>query len=159
MKITFIRHGEAVKVELCTMEEDKKRPLTPRGREIVRERFQKLRNLLGSEKKEIWTSPLVRARQTAEILSKTINIPITLEDFLVVANSEDLRKALDVRKDLNLHLFIVTHEPFISDFLREITGERILVHTGDIFTIDLYDMENYKGQILLDECFDSSRKE
>ena len=153
MKITFIRHGEAKHVDFCTMEEDKKRPLTPRGREVARTRFQKLRQVLGSEKKEIWTSPLVRARETAEILSQTIHIPITLEHYLTVANSEDFHKELALRKGQDLHLFVVSHEPYISDFIKEFTGEIILVHTADIITLEFDDWEDGRGKILLDQCF------
>lgn len=65
MRLYLIRHGKAVSTELAPS--DAERPLSPEGHEGIERTAMRLRSL-GVEWELIITSPLVRARQTAEIL-------------------------------------------------------------------------------------------
>jgi len=65
VRLYLIRHGKAVSAELAPS--DAERPLSPEGREGI-ERVAKRLHAFGVEWGVILTSPLVRARQTAELL-------------------------------------------------------------------------------------------
>lgn len=65
LQLYLIRHGIAV--ERAKASEDSQRPLTPQGREKTQRVAQRLRQL-DLQVELLLTSPLVRARQTAEIL-------------------------------------------------------------------------------------------
>ena len=73
MKVCFVRHGPAVPRGTPGIEDDA-RPLTPEGRTRTREAARGIRALkLGID--GIWTSPLPRARETAEILARALRLP------------------------------------------------------------------------------------
>ena len=73
MKVCFVRHGPAVPRGTPGIEDDA-RPLTSDGRKRTRDAARGIRKLkLGID--GIWTSPLPRARETAEILAKALRLP------------------------------------------------------------------------------------
>lgn len=95
MRIYFIRHGESVDDVENRYGGWADFPLTQKGIEQARETGKKLKN------KEvtadiILTSPLARAKQTAEEISKTLNIPMEVFVYLKERNTygllSDLRK-------------------------------------------------------------------
>lgn len=69
MELYLIRHGIAA--ERGTYPKDEERPLTEKGRAKTQKVAQRL-YALGLRFDFILTSPLVRARQTAEILKKLV---------------------------------------------------------------------------------------
>ncbi|MEX2404984.1 MAG: histidine phosphatase family protein [Candidatus Paceibacterota bacterium] len=80
MKIIAVRHGETI--------HNKKRrvmgsridsPLTEEGRREAEEQVERIRK---EEPTALYSSPLTRALQTAEILSKALDLPITIRDGL-----------------------------------------------------------------------------
>lgn len=76
LRLYFVRHGES-EANLLHVFSNRgyKHPLTPKGREQV---SALANNLLGKQKTPflaIYSSPLVRAVQSAEILSRSIGIP------------------------------------------------------------------------------------
>jgi len=80
MKIYFIRHGESeanILQELSNLAE--KHPLTDYGRQQTKFLAQ---NLKGVPFHQIFTSPLLRARETAQILSDELTIPFEITDAL-----------------------------------------------------------------------------
>jgi len=70
MKLYLLRHATAVDVALS----DAERELTREGREEARIAGAALAEL-GVKVSHILTSPLVRARQTAEIVAKVLKFP------------------------------------------------------------------------------------
>lgn len=100
MRFYFIRHGESqanVTQEFSNDNHDK-HPLTEKGRAQVQARAEKLR----AEKfAAIYTSPLLRARQTAEILCDAIasHAPHNLEIQVTSALSEHHAGKLEGRAD------------------------------------------------------------
>lgn len=146
MKITFIRHGEAENRGFITMAEDERRPLTPRGKKMVRKRFEALRQKLGRGKKEIWTSHFLRAKETAEILSEVLAVPISLTDYLTVTNFTYFKR--EAKNVGDKDLFVVSHEPFVGEFVEAMTGTRPHVSVGDYFTVQVEDLETLRGKLL-----------
>ncbi len=79
MEIIFVRHGETQhnkKHQLMGQRIDD--PLDPEGLLQAGELFSKLPKKLD----RIFSSPLKRARQTAQIISKHLNVPVTISDLL-----------------------------------------------------------------------------
>ncbi len=68
--IYLMRHADAV-----SEEENPARPLSVRGREQVASVCAALRKRGGFEPAEIWHSPLVRSRETAELLAQGLGLP------------------------------------------------------------------------------------
>jgi phosphohistidine phosphatase len=75
LDLLIVRHGPAGDRDewAKTGKEDDERPLTPRGIREMRRAARGLRRLVGSVD-AIGTSPLVRARETAEILGRAFDV-------------------------------------------------------------------------------------
>ncbi|GAB3676511.1 phosphohistidine phosphatase SixA [Salinisphaera aquimarina] len=121
MDIIVIRHGIALdgdgahKLGLS----DAERPLTPHGQRRTRAAASGLRATLdGARVDDIVVSPLLRARQTADILASYLDDP-TLEEAEVLAPPVDM-EALDAF--LHSHfgdrrLILVGHEPDLATWV------------------------------------------
>lgn len=80
MKLYFVRHGESVaNVEKVVSNRGFQHPLTDKGRQQVMNLADSLKAV---EIAHIFTSPLQRAVQTAEILSNAKGIPYEIRDAL-----------------------------------------------------------------------------
>jgi phosphohistidine phosphatase len=102
--------------------DDDLRPLTERGVS----RFQMaLRGLdwVGIEIDEVWTSPLVRARQTAEMLAAVLGgPPVRALDALAPGHApEAVAAALD-RATRRQRLAVVGHEPGLGELVAWLLG-------------------------------------
>jgi phosphohistidine phosphatase len=140
MAITLyiIRHGIAVDRGEGINEED--RPLTPKGRQKTQAVAQQLKTL-GLEFTEILTSPLARARQTAEILLREgLSEQIGVMEALAPKGS--FSDWLDWLKVHNLSeketaIALVGHEPDLSQWAElllwgEVRGVLLLKKAGII---------------------------
>ena len=79
-KIIFVRHGESVSnVAKLQANEIDKYPLTPRGRSQVERLTQELALV---RPKALYSSPVLRAIETAEIISRRLNLPIQVNRTL-----------------------------------------------------------------------------
>ena len=80
MKLYFTRHGESEANRLRIISDrDLPHPLTETGRQQAAELAEKLR---GKPLTCIYASPILRARQSGDILSAALNVPLVLEDAL-----------------------------------------------------------------------------
>ncbi|MDZ7266994.1 MAG: phosphohistidine phosphatase SixA [candidate division KSB1 bacterium] len=116
MKIYLIRHGIAALRETWTRP-DNERPLTEKGRRRTAQVAAALRRLEG-ELTHLYTSPLLRARQTAEIIQKKLQIH-KLEETALLQNDAapaDLLSFLNQHED-GATLGLVGHEPHLSALL------------------------------------------
>jgi phosphohistidine phosphatase len=138
MRIYFLRHGKAGSRQEWRGH-DADRPLTPAGEEAMRREAKTMRTLdLGLEL--IVTSPLERARRTAEIVAEGLD----LSDRLV--EDERLAHGLDVRRleqVLAAHgpadaIMLVGHEPDFSAAVAElIGGGSIVMKKGGLACVDV----------------------
>jgi phosphohistidine phosphatase len=114
MDIIFFRHGIAVEREDWKGEDDD-RPLTDEGSTRTQQAARGLRSLL-DQPHLILSSPLLRARQTAELARQALKtdakIEIT-EDLLPGASPERVLTGL-ARVTQNAVVLCVGHEPHIS---------------------------------------------
>lgn len=80
MKLYFIRHGESgANTRHIISNRESPFPLTPRGRQQAETLAEKLRGL---SIQTIFSSPVLRARETAAILSSALDVPYQVTEAL-----------------------------------------------------------------------------
>jgi phosphohistidine phosphatase len=107
---------------MTVMERDSERPLTPEGRTEM-QKIAKSLKAIGFQTDQIYTSPLRRARETAEIAAKILEIP-TLEEWDELkpdGSKTGLYRKL-ARLGQNSRPILVGHEPYLSSMIGEIMG-------------------------------------
>ena len=117
----ILRHGEAGN-RMTVVEKDSERPLTPEGRAEMQKIARSLK-AIGLQTDRIYTSPLRRARETAEIAAKILEIP-TLEEWDELkpdGSKTGLYRKL-ARLGQNSRPILVGHEPYLSSMIGEIMG-------------------------------------
>jgi phosphohistidine phosphatase len=123
MKCYFLRHGVAVEPDEW-QGSDSDRPLTREGRARM-EREAKAIAKLSLDVDCIVTSPLLRARQTAEILAARLDLRDRLvEDARLAAgfNPQRLREILEAHVDAR-SIVLVGHEPTMSATIGRLIGD------------------------------------
>ncbi len=124
MEVCLVRHAIAVERGAAGYSDDRVRPLTADGRKRMAEAAAGLTGLFVAEK--ILSSPLLRARQTAEILGKAWKLPVVEVDGLGNGDHAGLLETLggvDAER-----VALVGHEPWMSEFLSVLlTGDPSLV--------------------------------
>ncbi len=120
MLIVFFRHGRAVPKEEAGS--DEARWLTERGRCEV----EAVARLLPVKPPVVYTSPLRRARETAEIVSRVHGSRVEVVDAL--APGADL----GVLKSLRLEdgVVLVGHNPDFEEMVEALTGGRVKLAAG-----------------------------
>ena len=130
MKIYFIRHGEA---EIYA-DDDFKRKLTTLGKKKLEESFKAFANNLKDKRSyKIYSSPLERAKETAEILAKHLDSNFEVKDYLAGGRIKDILKTLDPDEN---YIF-VSHEPFISNWIYQLTGDMKIISRGSINFVEI----------------------
>ncbi|HIK07535.1 MAG TPA: phosphohistidine phosphatase SixA [Trichormus sp. M33_DOE_039] len=138
MELYLIRHGIAEEQQATIKDEE--RPLIKEGRQKTEKVAQRLQKL-GLQFDLIVTSPLVRARQTAEILLET-GLSSQLEESNHLAPHGHISSWLDFwlqpkNFTQNTQLALVGHEPCLSNWAEillwgEVKGGLVLKKAGMI---------------------------
>jgi phosphohistidine phosphatase len=137
LQVYLIRHGIAA--ERTTAIAEKQRPLTPEGHDKTQQVAQRLQEL-GIHFDQVLTSPLVRARQTAEIL-RGAGLTSELQEFQGLAPGGCFADWLLWLQDSSLahgqSLGLVGHQPDLSQWAEillwgEARGVLILKKAGII---------------------------
>lgn len=122
MTLYFLRHGEAAPREDPKYPKDYDRPLTKQGVKEMLDVADAIARL-GIAPDVILTSPLVRARQTAEMVADMIGMRKRLFETPALGGGFDLRK---LNALLNEHscekVMLVGHEPDFSMIISELVG-------------------------------------
>jgi phosphohistidine phosphatase len=134
MDLFILRHGEAGN-RMSVVEEDSERSLTPEG-QIEMQKIAKSLKVMGLQADRVITSPLRRARETAEITAKILKIPV-LEEWgeLKPNGSKPALYRKLARLERNPGLILVGHEPYLSSMIGEIIGTtsaRIVLKKGGL---------------------------
>lgn len=115
MEVIIIRHGDALSADRTEALglSDGERPLTDKGRRQTRAAATGLRHTLGEARVDyILVSPLLRARQTADILHDYLDDPITDEtDALAPATGAATIDAALHDYTGSERLVLIGHEP------------------------------------------------
>lgn len=160
MQIFIMRHGEAANIA----GDDSLRPLTEKG-ELEAKRMGQWLLQKNSTLLDVFVSPYLRAQQTCENVSSLlkkanllVNEPKTLNFITPSGNAQQVHDFLDgslsqsndsVKGDDNLAVLFVSHMPFISYFVADLTdkNQMPIFPTGAIAVID-YDTKCMKGHLV-----------
>jgi len=132
--VFVLRHGQAGN-RMAIVEEDAERPLTPAGRAEIQKVARALRSS-GLKADRVCTSPLRRARETAEIAARILKISRSEEwnELKPDGNRASLYRKLS-RLERGSRIMLVGHEPYLSSLIGEITGTpgtRIVLKKGGL---------------------------
>src|SRR3954468_18819994 len=119
-QLWMLRHGDAVPHD---SKPDPDRELTPRGRRQADAAGAALA-ALGEEFAACYTSPKVRARETAELACRALNVEPTVERSLANGfRRSDAVALLEAHADAKI--LVVGHEPSFSQVVYDLTSARV----------------------------------
>jgi phosphohistidine phosphatase len=127
-QLWMLRHGEAVPHD---SKPDADRELTPRGRRQADAAGAALA-ALNEEFSACYTSPKVRARETAELACAHLNIEPVVESSLANGFSRVDALALLDAHGPDAKVLIVGHEPTFSQVVYDFTGARVDFKKGGV---------------------------
>ncbi|MGD9896355.1 MAG: phosphohistidine phosphatase SixA [Candidatus Methylacidiphilaceae bacterium] len=146
MIVYLLRHATASR-EAST---DAERKLTKRGRHEAQVAGKALHRL-GVEPDFIWSSPLLRARQTAEIVAEAFGASSVLEIKEELENDNSTQKILALLKPLpnDSQVILVGHMPSLSEHLAALLGaatpENLPLDKGGVACVHLDELRPGKG--------------
>ena len=123
MNLYLMRHGIAAARDDASVKHDGERPLTSKGIKRMRKAAKgMLRFAIPFD--SVLTSPLLRARQTAEIVARTLGIEDRLEEISGLAPESTVEHLVFglTRYQEREHLLLVGHEPLLSGFAGYLLG-------------------------------------
>jgi phosphohistidine phosphatase len=141
-QLWLLRHGEAVPHD---SKPDADRELTPRGERQATTAGEALARL-GVEFAACYTSPKVRARDTARLACQALNVEPTEAESL--ANGFDRDDALELlhTHDADDRVLVVGHEPSFSQVVFDFTGGRVDFKKGGVAAVRV---ERTGGELLV----------
>ena len=119
MNVYLVRHAHAVAADV-----DATRPLSPRGREQVTALADFLAPSGVFQPAEFWHSPLVRSRQTAELLARRLQLDVSRSLIPELEPESDPRAAARRLKVTTHAVAIVGHEPHLSALATLLIGAK-----------------------------------
>jgi phosphohistidine phosphatase len=141
-QLWLLRHGEAVPHD---SKPDADRELTPRGERQALAAGDGLARL-GVEFSACYASPKVRARDTARLACRALNIePVEVD---VLANGFDRDDAVELltAHGADARVLVVGHEPSFSQVVHDLTGGRIDLKKGGVVAVRV---EGRMGEVLV----------
>ena len=143
MKLYFLRHAEAS----YDAPSDHERPLTKRGLERTANAAKVLKRLDVSPD-HIYSSPRVRARETAQIVADKLGLDIEIRDEVNFQFNIPLMHALIRRLPENEDVMFVGHNPSMSEVVSELSGADIEMKKGGLARIDLHSLSPLRGELV-----------
>ena len=127
MRVFLVRHAEA-----APGEPDELRRLTSAGRDAARALGERL---AGEHPTAVVTSPLLRARETADLIARACTFEATADDNLAPgATAAALRAAA---ADKGSTVVAVGHQPDCSEIVLELTGRDVSFPPAGVAELDL----------------------
>lgn len=119
----IMRHGIAVTRGSAGFSDDAKRPLTPQGKQRMRQISEGLKRV-GFDVDWIVSSPLVRAVETAEIVAETLgsNLPLEFCEALRPGGSAEALIAFLAKRPERKRVLVVGHEPDLGEMAARLVG-------------------------------------
>jgi len=116
LRVYVIRHAPACERDRKRWPDDRRRPLTPEGVRKFRKAAAGLARMAPSVDR-VLTSPLARARETAEILAREAGWPPAVESAALAPGAGAARALAALRDQRVETLAAVGHEPGLSELL------------------------------------------
>lgn len=134
VELCLLRHAHAGDATRWAGD-DELRPLTEKGR-LQAERLARHLAAAGYAPDVVLTSPLVRARETAEIVAEILRAPLRVEPRL--GEMVDLPTLEQILADAGdpPRAILVGHDPDFSELASELVGAPIHVRKGTLARID-----------------------
>lgn len=143
MKFILLRHGIAEDVDLA--KEDALRQLTEKGRQELYDNAGALVAYLRGQSVRLITSPLVRAKETAEILTELGLPPAREMNFVATGHLPTLKRIL--REELSSVTVIVGHNPFLEQWTYALTDQYLVMRKASALEIEITDEEAFSGRV------------
>jgi phosphohistidine phosphatase len=118
MKLYILRHGDAGEAG-DPRYKDNERPLTTKGIQRTKQLAHVLREM-EITMDAVVTSPLTRARETAEIIARGMKLPEALrvsENLAPSGSMEELVHQVNTIRPMPKNIMLVGHEPYLSGFI------------------------------------------
>lgn len=118
MKLYILRHGDAAEHGDPRYKENE-RPLTPKGIQRTKQLAHVLREMEITFD-SVLTSPLTRARETAEILARGMKLQDNMrfsEHLAPSGSMEELVHQINTIRPAPKNVILVGHEPYLSGFV------------------------------------------
>ncbi len=144
MKVYFLRHGEADWPGWDRPDDE--RPLTKKGRKEIK----RIAEFLADHEiapSLILSSPLPRARETAEIAADELDMQVTEESALAPGFNPDKLADL-LRRYGGQDILLVGHEPGLSEGIAALTGGNVKLSKAGLARADLDDPAQLRGQLI-----------
>jgi phosphohistidine phosphatase len=149
MDCYFLRHGTAVQPDGWSGS-DADRPLTPEGVQRM-EREARAIAQLSLDLEAIVTSPLLRAKRTAEIVAARLKMSDRLVEDDRLADGFDVKQLADI---LSAHagaesIMFVGHEPSMSATIGELVGGATVdLKKGGLARVAIADAQSMSGTLV-----------
>lgn len=131
MLLFVLRHGKAGEGY-----PDEVRELTARGREDVASVINRRAEIFDSLEK-IQASSLVRAQQTAQIVKACLAFEGAIETNDSLTPWGSPTELLNSLNDEVSATLLASHQPFVSELVEHLTGERIAMPTSALVAIEM----------------------
>ncbi len=139
-QLWMLRHGEA---EPHGVRADAERRLTARGEEQARAAGVAIA-ALGALPSLVFTSPKVRARDTAALACTALGVDPVVHDAVVGVDADEALALLAAVAD-GERVMLVGHEPDFSQVVHDLTGARIDMKKGGLVIVRL---EGSRGELI-----------
>jgi len=134
MKLYFVRHGKAQTGDGRMQDHD--RPLTPTGVARLETEAAVLARL-GLKLDTLYSSPRVRARQTAEIIGKALDQAVEIREEVNFDFDMTVLAALTEPLADNAGVMFVGHNPSMEDVVRRLTSADVMMKVGSLARVDV----------------------
>ena len=140
MELWFVRHGKAEqRIDIP----DEQRQLLIQGREEVSKLAAYLQLNLKNKNASFWSSPLVRAQQTVEVLSAPFQEIVQFNHNIAKGDLEQLLPLWE-HEPTTIQI-IVGHEPTLSRWVYQIAHKEIVFETAQMVKIKVQQWLPIKG--------------
>ncbi len=146
MRLYFFRH--AIAEDGGADLPDYERKLTDKGIAKTR-RAAEVMQALKVKPTHIYSSPLVRARQTADILAEALGVAVEVREE--VAPGFNIAAVTQLTNDLDrdAHVLFVGHEPDFSATVSALTGGSwVVMKKGGLARVDITGNEPIRGELV-----------
>jgi phosphohistidine phosphatase len=147
MELILIRHGQAQAPGENL--EDARRTLTSEGRKKLNRTLPSLGLLVKNlGKAQIWSSPLDRAVQTADILARIFHVTdIQRHEFVGSGDFVALCQQLSITRPSST-ILIVGHEPHLGDWSRQLCGLQLPFKKGSAAGLKISSLTPLDSELL-----------
>lgn len=149
-RLYFLRHGRADRDQFHGAD-DRQRPLVAEGRRRTRDSARFMMQLGLDKLDAVVTSPLVRARQTADIAAEQLDLTDRVIEDPRLGFGFDRRSLTCILDDLPgapRQVMLVGHEPSFSSVIGELTGGEVVMRKGALARVDLLATSELLGDLV-----------